>query len=286
MSLLHSKDITGKRCLIVNADDFGESEEVTSGIIEAHRNGIVTSTSLLANMPGFEHAVTLALKHPTLHIGAHLNMYRGPSLTECPYLAENGKFLHDTSAFITRSYRDIRTAREEVLQEFDAQIQKIRKAGINISHLDTEKHLHTLPFMYEILIALGKKYDIPAVRLPYEPLTPRALTNPTQLHKVLIMAFFALRNKRVRRASAIKNTDFFYGVTLSKRFSEKNLMEFFKTLPEGVTELSCHPGYDTGQSVNYIDAFRKSELRVLCSEEIRNAVTKNGIVLSNFTELL
>src|SRR3989338_7004602 len=92
-----------KRRLIVNADDFGESHEVNDGIIEAHKNGIVTSTSILTNMSGFDHALTCMRETPTLDVGIHLNMHRGTPITACSYLIRDGKFFNNIFLFAFRS---------------------------------------------------------------------------------------------------------------------------------------------------------------------------------------
>lgn len=282
MSSPHSP--TQQKYLIVNADDLGESISVNTGILKAHTEGIVTSASLLSNMPGFEHACSLIRENPSLDVGVHLNMHRGVPLTNPTHLARGGRFLHSTHRFLLLSYTNRERAREEITREFDAQIQRVLQAGVRISHLDTEKHLHTLPLVFSTVLNLAKKYRIPSVRLPFETLTFRTLTNPTQLHKVLIMGLFAPKNRQLLKESGLASTDRFRGVTLSKHFRVPNILRFLAEVPPGTTELSCHPGYVT-KGENYIDAHREAELRVLTAPEIRRAVTENGIVLSTFADI-
>lgn len=275
-----------KECqLIVNADDFGESPEVNRGIVEAHRNGIVTSASLLTNMSGFEHALACIRDNPALDIGVHLNMHRGVPLTQCSYLANNKKFFHNPFLFVFRSYTNKKRAREEIMIEFDAQIQKALHAGVRISHLDTEKHLHTLPFIFGIVLKLAEKHNILAVRLPYESFTFSTLQNPTQLYKALVMMLCAPFNRRLVRKSTRKCPHYFYGVSLSRQFSTARLLKLFGNLHPGVTELSCHPGYSEKSVENYIDEHRQRELTTLTDPKLKEHIKNKNIVLSSFSDI-
>lgn len=276
---------TQTRNLIVNADDFGENEEITNGILEAHQNGIVTSASLLTNMHGFEHAITSIQHTPTLGIGIHLNMHRGTPLTTCTYLTHEGKFLRNIFRFTIRSYQNKKRAREEIAKEFDAQIQKAITAGIRISHLDTEKHLHTLPFVFQIVLELAQKYNIKRVRLPYEQVSFRVLLNPAQVYKTAIMIFFTPFNKRLLAKSFCKSTQYFYGVSLSRRFTVSNLKTVFNDLSPGFTEISCHPGYAPRSNLGYIDNHRTEELQTLTHPELKKYLLTKGIVLSTFFDI-
>lgn len=282
--MYQEKTAPGKH-LIVNADDFGESTEVTEGILKAHREGIVTSVSLMSNMAGFEHAVATLIQAPGLDVGVHLNMHRGPALTTAPYLAPGGMFLHSPSRFMLRCLLHPRQAREEITREFEAQIEKVHRAGVRISHLDTEKHLHTLPLVLSIVLALAAKHQIPAIRLPYELPTVRTLTNPGQFTKLLIMTLFAPYNRHLLQKSGIKSPDRLIGVSLSRQFTVERLTAVFKNLPSGTTELSCHPGFAPETFENYIDAHREEELETLTDPGLRRLVTESGIVLSTFSDI-
>lgn len=144
--------------LIINADDFGYSRGINYGIIESHARGILTSTTLMANMPGFEHAVELAQANPKLGIGVHMTltcMY--PLLKDHKTIVdEDGKFKH-VSFFNQGHEYDV----EEVYAEWDAQIQKVYDAGIKPTHLDSHHHTHTLPALRDVTLRLARKYGLP-----------------------------------------------------------------------------------------------------------------------------
>ncbi len=276
---------TPQTLLIVNADDFGDTEEVTRGIIKAHKNGIVTSTSLMANMSGFAHALAVIKENPRLDIGAHLNVHRGQSLTTCTYIGEEGYFLKNPLRLLFRYLLHPLQVHKEIFAEFDAQIQKIIQAGVHISHVDTEKHLHIFPFIFKVMLQVAEKYNIHAVRFPYERMTWGTLFNPSQCVKIMVMNFFAPINIRLLRKSGRKSPDYLYGVSLSKQFTVPNVQKLFAKLPAGIHELSCHPGYEPIAKENYIDAHRQEELETLIDQSLRSSLVKYSIVLSTFSDI-
>ncbi len=274
-----------KTLLIVNADDFGESPEVNNGIIEAHRNGIVTSVSLMANMSGFEHATSCIKETPSLDTGVHLNVHRGRPLTQCAHITRNGKFLKNPFLLAFRCYTQRNQVRKEITEEFEAQIQRVLVSGIRISHFDTEKHMHVFPFIFNIMLTLAKKYNVVAVRLPYERVTLATIFNPSQFLKTILMTLCAPFNMYLLKKSGIKSPNYFYGVSLSKQFTVPNLEKLFGRLPRGISELSCHPGHEPKLGENYIDAHRTQELATLTDSALRLSLTNRGIVLSSFLDI-
>lgn len=145
--------------LILNADDFGYSHGVNYGIIESHLRGVLTSTTLMAGMPGFEHAVSLAKAHPSLGVGVHLTLTCGrPVLSGHRTLAEpNGDF-HRVSYYHTD---DQPLDQDEVYREWKAQIEKVIAAGIQPTHLDSHHHVHTFRNLEDVFVRLAREYDLP-----------------------------------------------------------------------------------------------------------------------------
>lgn len=143
--------------VIFNSDDFGYSYGVNYGIVDAYQRGILTSTTLMANMPGFEHAVRLKKELPDLGVGVHLTLTCGkPLLNNVHTLTENGNF--KPLSFYQQPFQiDL----QQLYQEWNAQIQKVYRAGIVPTHLDSHHHTHTFGDNQEVVIALAKKYDLP-----------------------------------------------------------------------------------------------------------------------------
>ena len=143
--------------VIFNSDDFGYSHGVNYGIVDAYQRGILTSTTLMANMPGFEHAVKLKKELPDLGVGVHLTLTCGkPLLENVDSLVEGDQFKQ--LSFYTKPFE---IDNDQLYQEWNAQIQKVYRAGIIPTHLDSHHHTHTFDNNQEVVIALAKKYDLP-----------------------------------------------------------------------------------------------------------------------------
>ena len=163
--------------LIVNADDLGWTAGVNRGIAEAHRNGIVTSTSLLANGRAFDDGVNVSRALPGMGVGVHLNLSDGapvnaaravPSLVD-----EQGKLSGGPEQLLLKLARR-KLKLGEVEREWEAQIEKIRRAGISPTHLDGHKHVHMLPGLFPIAVKLAKKHGINSIRISSEASSLRA----------------------------------------------------------------------------------------------------------------
>lgn len=145
--------------VINNADDFGYSNAINYGIIDSYQYGVLTSTTLMANMPGFEHAVKLAKENPGLGIGVHCTITCGQPVlkTHKTIVQEDGNFKPLKFYLDETSVLD----QEEVYQEYKAQIEKVIQAGIQPTHLDSHHHSHILKGNKEIIFRLAKEYDLP-----------------------------------------------------------------------------------------------------------------------------
>ena len=150
--------ISRKR-LIVNADDFGFTPDVNRGIVDAHRGGILTATTLMANGAAFDDAVRLARDTPSLDVGCHLVLISGRSLLP-PYAP--------LPASVPELLRALAARRIRVYDELAAQVRKILAAGIRPTHLDTHKHTHLAPPVLDAVARVAAEFDIRWVRRPFE----------------------------------------------------------------------------------------------------------------------
>jgi predicted glycoside hydrolase/deacetylase ChbG (UPF0249 family) len=144
--------------LLVNADDFGFSRGVNHGIIDAHRFGIVNSTTMMVHTPATEHAVELAKQYPQLRVGIHLTLTFGkPVNQDVPSLVdENGFFRVD------KNYeKNSDVLLEDVRREWEDQIQKFFSFGIRPAHMDSHHHIHAWPFLEPVVKELAQKYNLP-----------------------------------------------------------------------------------------------------------------------------
>jgi chitin disaccharide deacetylase len=284
--------------LIVNADDLGWTEGVNRGILEAFRKGIVTSASLLANGEGFAHGVELALAAQNLGVGVHLNLSDGLPVakreTVKSLLDEDGRFVGGPESLLLKRVRR-GLMLEEVEQEWDAQIQAVRKTGIEPTHLDGHKHVHMLPGLFEIALKLAKRHGIGSIRISLEASTLRAALASGSPQKTIVvlkqgmqargLKLLAGDAREMAEKAGIATADYFCGIAQTGEFTKEGILRLLRALPEGTTELICHPGYadqSLKQSATRLQASRQRELEILTDTEIRKVVASEGIRLIDY----
>ena len=284
--------------LIVNADDLGWTEGVNRGIAEAHRNGIVTSASLLANGAAFDSGLTLARSTPGLGVGVHLNLTDGapvaPRELVASLLNEAAEFEGGPEALLLRiAKRDV--ALTEVEQEWEAQIEKVFEAGIQPTHLDGHKHVHMLPGLLEIALRLAKRHNIAAMRVAHEESSLRAaLSAGDELHATVVLKqgvqarglkLLARDAREQAERAGISTSDYFCGIAQTGEMTKEGVARLLRSLPDGTTELMCHPGYadqDLQNTATRLQESRQTELEILTDVEIRNLVASQGIRLIDY----
>ena len=288
------------RNLIVNADDLGWTQGVNRGIAEAHRNGIVTSTSLLANGCAFEEGVQSALQSPRLGVGVHLNLSDGKPLAPArqvrSLLDENGNFSGGPETLLFRLTAKSLDAREVEL-EWNAQIEKVRAAGIRPTHLDGHKHVQMLPGLFAVALRLAKKHGIEAVRVSHEASSLRAALNSGGEPAGLMLKqgvqarglkLLARDARKMAERAGIAAADYFCGIAQTGVLTKKGIQQMLASLPEGTTELMCHPGYadaELEKSATRLQKSRQTELEILTDKEIRKSIAVLGIRLINYGEI-
>ena len=266
--------------LVVNADDFGYTRDVNSGIIEAHRNGILTATTLMANGKEFDHAVELASGNPNLDVGCHLVLIGGKSL-----LRSGHPFPQSLPEFLRR----LALRQLNPYDELCAQVEKIIKAGIQPTHLDTHKHTHLALPVLKAVARLSEEFGIRWVRRPFD--YPLSGGDPVPWRKrVLSSGLQAVRSYFHRTLSrhGCRTTDYFAGFQLTGYLRTNELVALLRTLPEGLTEFMCHPGYCTNElraTNTRLKESRERELQALTAPEVRATLQQIGIELLRYRDL-
>ncbi|HEX7360708.1 MAG TPA: ChbG/HpnK family deacetylase [Bryobacteraceae bacterium] len=239
--------------LLINADDFGFTSDVNAGIVHAHREGILSSATLMATGNAFEDAVRLARATPSLDVGCHLVLVQGRSLITGRPFPDGPQGL--IPLLLKR--------RLDVEAELRAQLEKMIAAGIRPTHLDAHKHTHLLPVVFRTVVRLAREFRVPFVRVP-----------------------FARRYyRRIARRHGVYTTDHFVGFGLTGSLTEQTLTVLLRRLPGGVTELMCHPGYlgpELKQAQTRLKESRVRELEALTSARIRALIGDLGIELASF----
>lgn len=242
--------------LIINADDFGFTRDVNEGIVHAHRNGILTATTLMATGPAFEHAVALAREDPGLDVGVHLVLVGAEGYPATP----------------ARLAAAVALGRIRIYDQLARQVQKILDAEIRPTHLDTHKHTHILPPVLDAVAQIAQEFRIPWVRRPI-PLPVPFLQS-------------MLQHRLIRRGC--RTTDHFAGFEITGEYDARGLAAVIRGLPEGVTEFMCHPGFcgaELRAAPTRLKDSRRVELDALISADARQAIQETAVTLISYRDL-
>lgn len=275
--------------LIINADDFGLSPGVNRGIIEGYQNGIITSTTLMANMPGFVDAVEHARENPGLGVGIHLNLTWGkPVAPDIPTLIEpQGTFYGSHKIFAYKLFTGSIRA-DDIKQELDAQIGKIMREKICISHLDSHQHILIFPSVFRVVQELMLKYDIRSLRLPMELTVCSDGKTSIQDRINKYVANILCRKHKKKLDKKVRICDSFYGISCLGKVYGSRLERIINNLEDGVSEISCHPGYRDKtliESESKLLECREKELDALTDRHFKELIDLNNIKLINFNDL-
>ena len=233
---------------------------MNAGIVEACERGILRSTTLMANGAAFDDAVRLARSTPALDVGCHLVLVGGPSL------ARPGAAL---PASVPELLWAIASRRIAVYDELSAQVRRILRAGLQPTHLDTHKHTHLLPPVLQAVARIAEEFRIPWVRRPLGSPWPR-------------------RSYALLQRHGCRTTDRFAGFRLTGRLRARDLAALIRELPDGTTELMCHPGRCTAELLaarTRLKQSRQAELEALTAPQVREAIERAGVRLLSFREM-
>lgn len=223
--------------ILFNADDFGLTKGVTDGIIKAHTNGVVTSTTLMMNGYAVDYAVSEAKKHPELNVGIHLVLTFGSPISNnvSNLINENGTFKF-TNPFIDLETPDIK----EVKREWVAQIEAFLATGLTLHHIDSHHHIHGWPPLRETVIQLANEYQVPV----------RYVDSLKDEEDILLTELL---------------WEDFYGEGVDEAIFEK-----IKSKDVSSIEVMTHPAIvdDTLRGLSSYTDKREEELKILCSLEI------------------
>lgn len=261
----------------------------------------MTSATLLANMPGFDDAVRLASECPRLGVGVHLNVLRGRPVSDAhdipSLLTGDGAFLGTPWALVRRIARG-GLAQAHLCLEFEAQLDRVLNAGIDISHVDSEKHLHTLPNIFRAAVRSAAQKGVRAIRLPtetpalLESLPDGTLTGMGMLKSRMIRAL-ALANRGRLTRSGLATTDHFFGIAAQEHLDAGTLRALARVLPPGTCEVTCHPGYVDDELLAisaqvggyWINRVRENEIAALTDPAVSREFSENAVTLISFRDL-
>jgi len=268
----------GLKRLIVTADDFGASLSVNEAVEAAHRDGVLTTTSLMVGAPAAEDAVARAKANPGLRVGLHLVVVRGRPVLPAetiPALVDGAGQLGVNLGRAGVRYFFLPHVRRQLVAEIRAQFQAFRDTGLDLDHVNAHNHMHLHPTVLGMILAIGREFGLRAVRLPYEPGTGGALAPWT-----------ALMKRRLRRAGIAFN-EYLFGIRETGAMDKAALRRVVAALPDGDSEVMLHPamGPWDGMEPEAVGFRHQDEFEALVDAGVSADIRAGGIELIGFSNL-
>jgi hopanoid biosynthesis associated protein HpnK len=266
----------------VSGDDLGLHPGINAGVVRGHREGIVTCASLCANGAAFEDAVLALRAAPDLDVGVHLTLVgEAPLLSpdRLPTLAPDGRLPdHFGGLFLRVMLGRIREA--EIEEEMSAQVARARDAGLRVSHLDSHQHVHLHPALLPVVLRVARRFGIGAVRAA-------ARVGPWRRFRPALVGLAARLGRGRLRAAGVRTPDSLVGIAETGRLDEAGLRAVVAALPEGTSELVCHPGSGDGAIASaYGWGFRwDEETAALTGAAVRETLRREAVQLIAYRDL-
>ena len=284
--------------LVINADDLGMAICVNEAVEKAHREGIVSSASLLANGPALKHALDHVVHpHPRLGTGVHLCLTSGRPLSppdEVPDLVgKDGRFRHGFVSLLAACSVSPERLMPQIEGEFERQVDHLKQLGLNVDHLNAHRHIQVIPLIRQAMLEVARRHRIPVTRVPYEPCRLRDLASSfrrpvTLLRNMPKRTVLATLLRRDRKESLWP----VYGILDSGAISEASLMSIVSRIRSSRAEIVVHPATRPAEPLDadlakgdrafLASAARQEELRALQSPRVRDAVVASGFQIVSF----
>jgi chitin disaccharide deacetylase len=270
------------RRLIVNADDFGRSHSVNEAVVRAHREGILTTASLMVNEAACNEAVALARENPKLGVGLHLTLLCGKSTLppeRIPGLVNAQGEFGNRPVDVGMSYFFKHDLREQLRAEIHAQFEKFRATGLPLDHVNGHLHLHLHPTVFRILMEDAVPLGLRHMRLTRDSLSrSRRMTRGHWFYRVSHAAIYEWLSRRARgplQQRGIRHAQITFGLLQNARVDEEYILKLLPELPPGDSELYSHPS---------LDEF-KHEFDALTSPRVKERARRLGIELIRYQDL-
>lgn len=272
---------------ILNADDFGISNDINKAILEGYNTEILHSTSLCANGEAFYSAINEIMPEcPKLCVGVHLNIIEGKALNSSEKLKEltdsDGNFNNGWIQLLLKSFN--KKFMEQVEIEFRSQIEKIISCT-KVSHIDSHVHTHGIPNIFELTCKLAKEYGIPYVRTQFEkPYITKDISKhvnpkyPVNQVKVLLLNSFSIKNKKVVKKYDLKTNDYLVGVSYTGMMNNQTVeqgLEVFKNDEDIIVEALFHP------YPSHVD-----EYKIIKNQNMKFKIENYGFEFTTYRELV
>lgn len=280
--------------LIVNADDFGLSSGTNRAIIDLYNEGIVTNTTILVNHKAFNEAISLYKKNTGLGLGLHINLLDGHCVANPNKLGSlvnnNGEFLQSPYLLYLRLISGS-ISKSEVEYELRMQIEKLLSENVAILNLDGHQHIHFFPVIYDVVLSLMNKYGIKRIRFPHDNIIVNEKASPQRTFVCTALKYYSLTRQKKLIQSNILFPKYFCGVRKVGNINKTYLLKFCEKLPDGITELMCHPAYLSDDlrvlKYHWVNNHNfKEETIALMDADVKQKLKKMDIQLINYGNLI
>ena len=275
------------RKVLFNADDFGLSDGINKGIIQAFKKGVVRSVSLMVTGESFIAAVELVKKNPSLKVGIHLSLVGGKSVllrNDIPTLVDKDGFFRNGFYSFSLDYILNRIKLKDIEREIRAQFKRFLNTGLEINHVNSHQHIHIIPPIFDIVVRICEELNLNTyIRIPYEPLKFKGylfIKRPIRFMQWIVVTslIFLLKFKKRRKIDQREHFAFrgFFDAGNLTLDSVKNILDTVKE----ETEIVCHPGIVDRQMLYKYEKWRyrwKDELAVLINRDLIKLLSERGI---------
>jgi hopanoid biosynthesis associated protein HpnK len=272
--------------VIFTADDFGLSEGVNEAVEQAHREGLLSTASLMIGGPAAHDAIRRAKALPSLRVGLHVVVIEGASVRPGAVrglVDAAGNFSADQVGASVGYYFAPRK-RQQLATEIRSQFSAFQKTGLRLDHANAHKHMQMHPVIGRLMVRIGKEFGLPAIRIPREPAGPmrRSGTAVGWGGQMLNLWSDLLRARALRAGLQVNDTAF--GIAWSGHMTTDRLLRLVPHLPDGLNEIYFHPAARRDRRLEALmpDYEHEAELATLLSPDLRAALDQAGVQRTTF----
>ncbi len=270
--------------LLLSADDFGLSPAVNEGIERAHRDGLLSTASLMVAGAAAADAVARARRLPELRVGLHVVAIEGPAVlppAEIPLLVDPGGWFPSGQLGLGLRYFFRPVVRRQLACEIGAQFDAFAATGLRLDHANAHKHMHLHPTVGALLIAAGRRHGLPALRVPCEP----SLDGADTIGARAMRRWTGLLRRQARAAGIAVNRRCF-GIAWSGHMTVERVRSLVPRLPDGLSEIYFHPAAGRDALLDRLmpDYEHAVELDALCDPALPELLRAASIRLSCWSD--
>ena len=261
---------------------------MNEAIEQAHRNGILTAASLMVTGPVAADAVARARRLPTLRVGLHLVLVDGsPALPAhaVPDLVDASGRFRPNMALAGLNLAVNGRAQRQLAAEITAQFEAFRSTGLALDHANAHKHFHVHPVIGNLLLRIGREFGLHSVRVPLEPPDVLRRVEPhSVVRREWLLATHARRLMQKVRDFRLFAPGSVFGIRWSGAMTKDRLLGLLGALPDGTTEIYCHPALSGGFPGSAPGYRYAGEFSALTDRDVAAAAQRPGTMLGAFSD--